>query len=83
MQNKKIQKRKYSMTQRLNKELKDFFERDDNSRLTAGVKDTVTRQKVKKQKRILLCSQKELHQKYLDDKKSKISYSSFCKQKPF
>lgn len=49
------------MTQRLNKELKDFFERDDNSRLTKGVKDTVTRQKVKKQKRILLCSQKELH----------------------
>lgn len=71
------------MTQRLNKELKDFFERDDSSRLTKGVKDTVTRQKVKKQKRILLCSQKELHQKYLDDKKSKISYSSFCKQKPF
>lgn len=34
MQNKKIQKRKYSMTQRLNKELKNFFERDDNSRLT-------------------------------------------------
>lgn len=30
MQNKKNQKRKYSMTQRLNKELKDFFERDDN-----------------------------------------------------
>lgn len=82
MQNKKIQKRKYSMTQRLNKELKNFFERGDNSRLTQESR-TVTRQKVKKQKRILLCSQKELHQKYLDDKKSKISYSSFCKQKPF
>lgn len=49
MQNKKIQKRKYSMTQRLNKELKNFFKRDDNSRLTQESR-TVKRQKVKKQK---------------------------------
>lgn len=31
------------MIQRLNKELKDFFERDDNSCFIVGVKDIVIR----------------------------------------
>ena len=32
---------------------RDFFSRDDNSRLAAGKKNTITRKKVKKQRRIL------------------------------
>lgn len=47
-----------------------LFGRDDNSRLTSGVKETVTRKKTKKQIRILRCTLNELHQKYLSEKNS-------------
>ena len=60
-----------------------FFERDDVSRLTTGKKDTITRKKVKKQKRFLLESLGILHSKFLSEDSIKISYSRFCEFRPF
>ncbi|XP_050513116.1 uncharacterized protein LOC126888787 [Diabrotica virgifera virgifera] len=60
-----------------------FFENDDNSRLRAGKKECITYKKVKKQKRYLNYSLKSLHQKYLKEKGCKISYTTFCRLRPF
>ena len=48
----------------LEKIVKDFYVRDDVSRITAGKKETVTKSKVKEQKRFLLDSMKNLHSKF-------------------
>ena len=59
----------------MGKIIRDFFERDDVSRLTAGVKQTITRLKVKKQKRIMNDSMKNLYKKFIEEQKLvKISY---------
>lgn len=61
-----------------------FLERDDNSRATTGKRDTVTRKQVKMQKRLLSDSLKNLHLKFKEENPTiKISYSEFCKRKPF
>ncbi|MES9882527.1 MAG: hypothetical protein ABW185_16790 [Sedimenticola sp.] len=61
----------------------DYFERDDNSRVKAGKKSTITRQGEKRQIRLLNDSVKNIHCKFLSEIRSKISYSLFCKLKPF
>ena len=64
--------------------VRKFFERDDVSRLCAGKKETVTRSKVKRQKRYLLDTIQNIHKKYLSLNPSKsVSYTWFCKMKPF
>ena len=60
-----------------------FFERDDVSRSTTGKKDSITRGKVKKQKRLLSDTLKNLHQKFLAEHAFKISYTLFCSLRPF
>ena len=45
-------------------ERQDFYERDDISRCTTGKKETKTKEKVKKQKRMLNDSMKNLHVKF-------------------
>lgn len=61
-----------------------FLERDDNSRTTTGKRDTITRKQLKMQKRLLSDSLKNLHLKFKAEKPNiKISYSEFCKRKPF
>ena len=42
------------LSKRLCKNVRDFFERDDISRLTTGMKQTVTQKRMKKQRRILM-----------------------------
>jgi hypothetical protein len=60
---------------RMGKIIRDFFERDDVSRLSAGVKQTITRLKVKKQKRIMNDSMKNLYKTFIEGQKLvKISY---------
>ena len=60
---------------RMGKIVRDFFERNYVSRLTAGVKQTITRLKVKKQKRIMNDSMKNLYKKFIEGQKLvKISY---------
>lgn len=73
-----------SLTKRLGKQLQDFVQRDDASCLTSGIKQTITRKKIKKQKRILNSSLQELHERFLKENEDiKISYTSFCRRKPF
>ena len=67
-----------------NIKIQEFLERDDNSRQMPGKKDTVTKQQVKKQKRLLNDTMKALHAKFVyENPRMKMSYSSFCKFKPF
>lgn len=61
----------------------EFLERDGNSRVKAGKKATITRNKEKKQLRLLNDSLKNLHAKFLIEKNLKISYSKFCSLKPY
>ena len=66
----------------MGKIVRDFFERDDVSRLTAGVKQTITRLKVKK--RIMNDSMKNPYKTFIEGQKLvKINYTSFCRLRPF
>ena len=61
-----------------------FLERDDNSRATTGKRDRKTKKQLKMQKRLLSDSLKNLHLKFkAENPNIKISYSEFCKRKPF
>lgn len=62
--------------------VKAFFLRDDVSRMTTGRKQTVTRFKIKKQKRLLTDTMKILHQRFLSES-DQVSYSCFCTLRPF
>lgn len=64
--------------------VKDFLEDDAHSRMAAGKKECITRHKVKKQKRYLNDTMKNLHKDFLRSNPSMvIGYSTFCKFKPF
>ncbi|KAK6185007.1 hypothetical protein SNE40_007338 [Patella caerulea] len=64
--------------------VKEFLERDDSSRVAAGKKMTITRNKIKKQKRFLTDTLKNLHVKFLAEQPiAKLSYSLFCRLRPF
>ena len=64
--------------------LRQFFERDENSRLTTGKKDTVTKNKVHKQKRLLTDTMLNCHDKYCAEYvDNAVSYSTFAKMRPF
>lgn len=65
------------------KTVKQFFLRDDISRLTTGKRNTVTVRKMKKQRRLLCDSLLNLHRKFLAENQEKISYAFFCRQRPF
>ena len=55
-----------------------FRQRDDNSRMTTGKRDTVTEKRNKKQKRLLSDTIQNIHAKYLAEyRSSKIRYSLF------
>lgn len=60
-----------------------FLEEDENSRICPGKNEFVSKGKIKKQKRYLTDSLKNLHKKYIATSQYKISYSSFCKLRPF
>ena len=65
--------------------VKNFYEKDDNSRMCPGKKDTITVNKCKKQKRYLSNSLKALYEKFLSEnlESPQISYATFCKLRPF
>lgn len=60
-----------------------FFLRDDVSRMTTGRKQTVTRLKKKMQKRLLTDTMKNLHRKFLSEHIGDVSYTTFCRLRPF
>ena len=64
--------------------IKEFFNRDDNSRITTGKKQTVTKNKVKEQKRLLLDTMINLHEKFCaENPENNISYVTFTRYRPF
>jgi hypothetical protein len=64
--------------------LTEFFERDDVSRSTAGKAETITRKKVRKQRRYLLSDLNCLYPRFKEMYPNlRIGYSTFYKQKPF
>lgn len=64
------------------KKIEAFFNRDDVSRATSGKKETVTRYKVKQQKRYLLDTIVNLHKKYKQEGGT-CSFQTFAKYRPF
>lgn len=80
----KRKRRNGSILQVMAKETNTFLCRDDNSRLKAGKKSTKTKAKEKKQVHLLNDSLRNLHLKFLAENESrKLSYSLFCRLKPF
>ena len=70
--------------QKIKEDIKQFYSRDDNSRLTTGKKQTLTYKKEKQQKRLLFDTVFNLHQKFLSENPAyKVSYSLFCQMRPF
>ncbi|KAL3857224.1 hypothetical protein ACJMK2_011916, partial [Sinanodonta woodiana] len=57
-------KKKGTKIKRLRVDVQQFFERDDNSRITTGVRQTVTKLKDKRPKRLLLDTIENLYEKY-------------------
>lgn len=81
---KKSSNNKYLLTTRIRKYVVRFLLRDDVSRLTSGKKSTVTRNGIKKQKRLLCDTMKNLHHKYIaENDLYQISYTFFCRLRPF
>ena len=71
-------------SKKVDKIVENFYLRDDNSRSTAGVKETKTYHSVKKQKRLLLYTMSRLHEKFQAEfPLAGVSYSLFCKLRPF
>lgn len=68
--------------EKLKQDIRNFFERDDISRATSGKKEFITQKKERKQKRYLLDTMKNLH-KIFETEFCKVSYSYFCKHRPF
>lgn len=64
--------------------VKSFLEKDENSRLTPGKRDTITKMKMKKQKRLLNDTMKNLYHRFnTTHPNNGISYAVFCKYRPF
>ena len=64
--------------------VKDFYNRDDNSRLTSGKKDFVTKNKLREQKRLLTDTVKNLHDKFCgENPHNAVSYPTFTRLRPF
>lgn len=73
-----------SLCYKLGNNVRSFFTRDENSRLTAGKSQTITRGKIKKQKRFLNDTMRNLHRRFLlESPDCSISYSLFCRMRPF
>ena len=62
---------------------KEFFCRDDVSRMTTEKKNTITRNKIKIQRRLLSDTLRNLHRKFTSENVVNVSYAFFCKLRPF
>jgi hypothetical protein len=69
--------------EKVSKDIESFLSRDKFSRLCPGKKDTLTRNKVKKQKRLMNMSLKDLHVEFVKEQSYKICYATFCRLRPF
>lgn len=76
-------KKKGSLSTRMQLTVKKFFERDDVSRIITGQKRTVTRKKIKKQKRLLNDTVQNQYKKFIAETNEDISFTTFWRLKPF
>lgn len=76
-------KKKTKISKGCVKAVVNFYEDDSNSRLGAGKKEFITRNKERKQKRYMLDSVLRLHKKFLQNSNFKLSYQTFCRLRPF
>lgn len=68
------------ISKEVEKKITSFLEHDDNSRMTTGKKEPVTRRKTKMQKRFFVESMTALHQKCkMEHPEVAVSYSEICK----
>ncbi|GBM18513.1 hypothetical protein AVEN_252291-1 [Araneus ventricosus] len=65
------------------KSVQKFLEDDLHSHMCPGKKDTITRGRMKMQRRVLLDSLKHLHRKYINNGGTFMSYTQFCLLRPF
>ena len=79
----KLEQDKTCLSKRPYHQVQQFYCRDDNSRLVAGMKKTLTKRKVKKQRRILNDSLLNLRKKFLTEGTDNISYTTFTRLRPF
>lgn len=77
------QKTEIKKIQALRIRVQDFLEKDINSKLCPGKNDTVTRKKIKKQKRILNKPLRILYDEFRKENTVFLSYSTFCRLRPF
>jgi len=69
---------------KLKTQIQQFYVRDDVSRITAGKKETITRNRLKMQKRFVVDTLENLHRKFLSENPNiNVSYSLFCRLRPF
>lgn len=64
-------------------QVKRFYERSDVSRVTTGIKSTLTRGKQKQQKRLLTDTIRNVYKLYQSEHNTKISFTTFYRLKPF
>lgn len=76
-------KRRFTISVKSKKEMYAFFERDEKSRMTTGVRQTVTRNKKKRQKRLMLDTFTNLYSKYQSESNHVSSFTTFYRLKPF
>lgn len=67
----------------IGQKIHDFLIDDENSRLTAGKKETITRRKVKKQIRLLNDTLLNLHKTFINKTGLNVSYETFRRHRPF
>lgn len=67
----------------IKKAVVNFLNKDENSRLCAAKKETITSKIIKKQRRYLNDSLQNIYKKFITSHPYRISYSSFCKLRPF
>ena len=63
--------------------VRNFYCRDDNSRNTSGKKETITRKKIKMQKRYLTFTQEVLYEKFESEYPGLVGRSTFYNYRPF
>lgn len=68
---------------KLKKVVAEFLEEDCNSRLCPGEKDSISRNRIKKRKKFLPDSMKNLYSRFVETENIKISYAMFFRLRPF
>ena len=82
LRNKRVTERK-SLSRTMYSRVREFYERDDVSRMTSGIRNTVTVNKQRRQRRVLNDTLRNLHVKFLSETSEKLSYTTFCRLRPF